>query len=142
MGPYKVEAIHVCIDPGKPMKPQGEALLLPNFGMQGDARAAPNNSRQVLLSRLDVLRKLNLAPGGIGDHITTSGLPIDYLPTGTKLDVGEAVVAITDSFAPGDEFDRIRSGLKNALSGRGAVWVAVVKGGYVRPGDKVALHPD
>jgi len=129
----RVEAVRQCIDFDQPMKPLAEALLLPNFGLQGDLYAAPNRQKQILLSRRDILKDAGLEPGEIGDHLSLSGIAVDLLPKGTKLTVGEAVIEISEPYIPVDP------NLKEAFTERGAIWAKVVRGGWVKPGDKVAL---
>jgi hypothetical protein len=137
----RVEALHQRIDTDRPMQSLTEALLLPDFGMQGDFFAAPGRRRQLLLSRQDVLRELRLAPGRAGDHITLSGIKIDLLPEGTRIAIGEAVVELTDPLEPDERLESIRQGLHEALKGR-MVWARVVSGGRVRPGDRIDLLLD
>src|SRR5512144_2407555 len=92
-----------------------EVTLVEGLGVEGDAHAGVTvkhrsrvardpsqpNLRQVHLLQAEVLEELNLrgfpiAPGALGENITTSGLNLTALPAGTLLHLGDtAVVRVT-----------------------------------------------
>ncbi|OCT53698.1 hypothetical protein CLCR_10831 [Cladophialophora carrionii] len=73
--------------------------LLPDLGVKGDChcgetvqhrsrlkiRPPPKNLRQVHLLDLGILDELNVKPGDLGENITTKGLKLLELGTGTRL---------------------------------------------------------
>jgi MOSC domain-containing protein YiiM len=73
--------------------------LLENLGVEGDChcgatvqhrsrlkiRPIPPNLRQVHLIDLEILNEMNLKPGDIGENISTVGMDLLKLGTGTKL---------------------------------------------------------
>jgi MOSC domain-containing protein YiiM len=93
----------------------GSIPLVAGVGVEGDAHAgatvkhrsrvradpAQPNLRQVHLIAAELLDELRedgfgVAPGAIGENVTTRGLDLLTLPTGTRLTLGtEAVVEIT-----------------------------------------------
>jgi MOSC domain-containing protein YiiM len=147
--------------------------LIEGLGVEGDAHAGrtvkhrsrvardPNqpNLRQVHLVHTELLEELRGAgfevwPGRIGENITTSGLDLLNLPTGTRLHIGEtAVVSVTGLRNPCHQLDGIQAGLMAATLDRDAtgalvrkagVMGVVLAGGAVRAGDviRVELPPE
>jgi MOSC domain-containing protein YiiM len=112
------------------------------------------NLRQVHLIHAelhDELRPLgfDVAPGRMGENVTTRGLDLLGLGTGTRLRLGPtAVVEVTGLRNPCIQLDGIRPGLLEACVEReGAVVVrrkagimgVVLEGGDVRPGDAIEV---
>lgn len=147
-----------------------EIVLVAGHGVEGDAHAgvtvqhlsrvartpdAPN-LRQVHLFAQEMLDELAargfaVAPGGVGENITTIGIDVLALPTGTLLHLGaSAVVEVTGLRNPCAQLDEnIRSGLRAALLARdedgslirrGGIMGVVRVGGPVRPGDPITVE--
>lgn len=124
-------------------------------------RADPTqpNLRQVHLLSQELLDALagegfpGIAPGALGENVTTRGLDLRALPTGSVLRLGEeALVALTGLRNPCAQLDAFRPGLLRALTPsdeagqivrRAGVMGVVIAGGVVRPGDaiEVSLPP-
>ena len=145
-------------------------LLLPGLGVHGDAHAGATvqhrsrvardatqpNLRQVHLLHEELLEELcaagfDVAPGLLGENVTTRGLDLLALPAGARLRLGEtAVVEITGLRNPCTQLDELRPGLMAATLARdcdgrlirkAGVMAIVLAGGDVRPGDLVVLDP-
>nr|WP_239062236.1 MOSC domain-containing protein [Streptomyces sp. SID13031] len=121
-------------------------------------RTAPN-LRQVHLIPREVLDELavkgyDVAPGELGENVTTVGLELFALPTGTKLQLGEtATVTVTGLRDPCSQINGLRKGLLRQVMGKAedgtivrrvGIMSVVNVGGLVRPGDKltVVLPPE
>lgn len=144
--------------------------LVAGRGVEGDAHAGETvkhrsrverdasqpNLRQVHLiaSELhDELRQagFDVEPGEMGENVTTSGIDLLGLATGTLLRLGaEAVVEVTGLRTPCGQLNGVRPGLQSAVLGRtpdgelvrrAGVMSVVVSGGVVRPGDPIAVDP-
>lgn len=142
--------------------------LVAGMGVEGDAHAgrtvqhlsrvardpgAPN-LRQVHLVQRELHEELrargfDVAPGELGENVTTRDVDLLGLPTGARLALGgEAVVEVTGLRNPCRQLDRFRPGLMAAVLDRDAegglvrkagVMAVVLAGGDVRPGDDVAV---
>ena len=97
--------------------------------------------------------RFDIAPGDIGENITTQGVDLLGLPTGTILRLGQnAIVQVTGLRNPCVQLDRFREGLMAALLGRdeegnlvrkAGVMGIVIADGEVRPGDVIEIElPD
>ena len=113
------------------------------------------NLRQVHLIHGELLDELAshgfaVAPGELGENVTTRGIDLLALSCGTRLRLGaDAVIEITGLRNPCTQIDtNIGPGAMAATLGRAAdgslvrkagVMATVVTGGEVHPGDPVAL---
>lgn len=110
------------------------------------------NLRQVHLLHQELLdelaaKGLSVAPGQLGENITTSGLPLLSLSEGTVLRIGsQAVVRITGLRNPCAQIENFKPGLLHAVLDRtpggelvrkAGVMGVVVASGFVWPGDPI-----
>jgi len=151
-------------------KPERRTLrLLAGLGIEGDAhqgvtvkhrsRVARDpsqpNLRQVHLLHgelHDELRALGfaVAPGQMGENVTTRGVYLLALPTGARLHLGaSAVVEVTGLRNPCLQLDGIAPGLLKAtldrdtdgnLVRKAGVMAIVLAGGQVRVGDAIGIE--
>ena len=147
---------------------EGSIRLLEGLGVEGDAhlgvtvkhrsRVAKDptvpNLRQVHLIHAELHDELRaqgfeLAPGEMGENVTTRGLDLLGLPTGTRLRLGDdAVVEVTGLRNPCRQLDGLQKGLMAATLDRDAdgnlvrkagIMAIVIAGGEVRPGDPIGI---
>ncbi|MFD6244123.1 MOSC domain-containing protein [Streptomyces roseolus] len=151
-------------------KPNRESItLLAGLGVDGDVHAGVTvkhrsrvaqdptqpNLRQVHLIHAELFDEVAeagfaVAPGDLGENVTTRGVDLLALPTGTRLHLGaEAVVEITGLRNPCAQIDGFRHGLLKQVVGRDAdgalvrkagIMGIVLTGGEVRPGDPVRVE--
>lgn len=143
--------------------------LLAGLGVAGDAHAGVTvrhrsrvkrdplqpNLRQVHLIHAELHDELrakgfDVAPGQMGENITTVGVDLLGLPTGARLRLGaEAVVEITGLRNPCKQLEEIQTGLMKAVLDRdeqgnlirkAGVMAVVINGGLVRPGDPITVE--
>jgi MOSC domain-containing protein YiiM len=143
--------------------------LVAGLGIEGDAHAGVTvkhrsrvrrdptqpNLRQVHLVHAELFDELRekgftVVPGDIGENVTTRGLDLLALPTGTKLRLGEtATVEITGLRNPCVQLDTFQKGLMAAtldkdpdgnLVRKAGVMGVVLAGGEVRPGDAIVVE--
>ncbi|MGB0629612.1 MAG: MOSC domain-containing protein [Alphaproteobacteria bacterium] len=119
---------------------------------------AKPNLRQVHLIHGELLDELKSAgfdvyPGAMGENVTTLGIDILSLPTGTRLHLGaEAVIEVTGLRTPCRQLNGFQDGLMDAVLDRDAegalvrksgVMSIVIAGGRVRAGDPIrCVLPD
>ncbi|HSE08290.1 MAG TPA: MOSC domain-containing protein [Nocardioidaceae bacterium] len=145
-------------------RPALEAKLIAGVGVEGDAHAGATvrhryarrkspdqpNRRQVHLIATELLDELArgghlVAPGDLGENITTTGVDLLNLPSGTVLRLGEqAEVELTGLRTPCRLIDDFQAGLMSQMWGvdaegrrfrKAGVMGVVVTGGVVRAGD-------
>jgi hypothetical protein len=143
--------------------------LLAGLGVFGDAhlgaavqhrsrvRRDPSqpNLRQVHLLHAELLDALctagfDVSAGMLGENVTTRGVDLLGLPTGTLLRMGaSAQIEVTGLRNPCTQLDRLQPGLMQALVHRGTdgelvrlagVMAIVLAGGEVGPGDPIVVE--
>jgi MOSC domain-containing protein YiiM len=148
---------------------QGCIRLLAGLGVEGDAHMGETvkhrsrvaldpsqpNLRQVHLIHAELHDELRAAgllvsPGQMGENVTTRGVDLLGLPTGTLLHLGgTAVVEVTGLRNPCAQLNGIRPGLMAATLGRdgrgklvrkAGVMAVVLAGCEVRPGDTIRVE--
>jgi MOSC domain-containing protein YiiM len=151
----------------KPNEPS--IRLLAGLGVEGDAHQGATvkhrsrvardptrpNLRQVHLIHAELHDELReagfeLNPGQLSENVTTRGIDLLALPTGTRLHLGAtAVVEITGLRNPCRQLDGIQPGLMAATLSRDAegelvrkagVMATVRVSGEVRPGDAIRIE--
>ena len=143
--------------------------LVAGIGVEGDAHAgatvkhrsrvrrdaAEPNLRQVHLIHAELHDELagrgfRVTAGEMGENVTTRGIDLLGLPTGSRLRLGDdAVVEVTGLRNPCIQLEKLQTGLMAAVLDRDAegrlvrkagVMAVVVAGGDVRPGDPIAVE--
>jgi MOSC domain-containing protein YiiM len=169
--PMTAIVVAVSASPGHTMrKPNALFIRLASgLGVVGDAHAGATvkhrsrakrdptqpNLRQVHLIHAELHDELSkqgyeLAPGEMGENVTTRGVDLLGLPTGARLHLGAtAVVEITGLRNPCVQLDGLRSGLMEAtlerrhdgeLVRKAGVMAIVLDDGDVRPGDAINVQ--
>lgn len=148
---------------------QDRIQLLSGLGVEGDAHLGQTikhrsrvaldptqpNLRQVHLIHAELHDELQAAgfsvsAGQMGENITTRGIDLLSLPTGTRLHLGDlAIVELTGLRNPCAQLDRFQPGLMAAVLDRdeqgkvirkSGVMSIVVADGEVRPGDLIQVE--
>ncbi len=143
--------------------------LVAGLGVEGDAHAGETvkhrsrvardpsqpNLRQVHLIHAELFDELDaagfaVAPGRMGENVTTRGVDLLALPVGARLRLGaEVTVEVTGLRNPCAQLEGIQPGLMAATLDRDAdgtlirkagIMAVVLAGGEVRPGDPIAVE--
>lgn len=154
---------HSFSKPNQPM-----INLIAGVGVEGDAHAGKKvkhrylvgldatkpNLRQVHLMQVELFDELTangflVGPGKLGENITTRGVDLLDLPTGTKLRIGtEAVIELTALRNPCVQIDNFQKGMLKAvldkdeegnLIRKAGVMGIVLVGGEIRPSDFIVI---
>jgi MOSC domain-containing protein YiiM len=153
-------------------RPVTTIRLVEGLGVDRDVHAGPTvrhrsrvardpsqpNLRQVHLIHGELhdelaRRGIAVAPGAMGENVTTRGIDLLGLPAGTRLHLGtDAVVEITGLRNPCAQLDRLHAGLMAAvldhdadgrLVRKAGIMGIVLAGGSVTNGDAIAVaRPD
>jgi MOSC domain-containing protein YiiM len=144
--------------------------LIKGYGVEGDAHAGKKvkhrflvgidptrpNIRQVHLIQIELLEELDakgfsVNPGELGENITTRGVDLFSLPTGTRLQIGtHVIVELTALRNPCVQIELFQKGMlkevlyKNEdgkLVRRVGVMGIILEGGIVKPNDALIVKP-
>jgi MOSC domain-containing protein YiiM len=146
-----------------------EIRILAGFGVEGDAHAgekvqhlyrvrkhpnAPNLCQVHLLAAelVDDLRArgMEVAPGQMGENVTTRGLDLLTLPVGARIHLGlEALVEVTGLRDPCTQLNTLHPALMKACLARtpdgilvrkAGIMAIALRSGPVRAGDTISIH--
>jgi len=151
-------------------KPNEERItLLAGQGVEGDAHAGATvqhlsripkfgntpNLRQVHLIHHELFDELRdagfaVAPGQMGENVTTEGIDLLNLPKGARLHLGDkAIIEITGLRNPCRQLDKLQPGLMAAtlahdiagnLQRKAGVMGVVLASGEVKNGDSIRIE--
>lgn len=149
--------------------PRESIRLLQGLGVEGDAHCGTTvkhrfdvtrdptkpNLRQVHILQSELLEELarggwKVMPGDLGENVSTRGIALLTLPTGTLLHIGdEATVEVTGLRTPCLHIDKFQKGLLPAVIQRSpsgelirrvGIMSIVLRGGIVSPGDSIHVE--
>lgn len=139
--------ISVNLSPSKSVrkKPVPQAVLIENFGLEGDAHASPGIRQVSLLAleSIDKMRKMGLAvgPGDFAENITTSNLDLASLPVGSILEVGEGIMLeVTQIGKTCHTRCAIFRQLGQCVMPKEGIFARVLKGGKIKAGDRINVR--
>ena len=151
-------------------KPNRESIrLLAGLGVEGDAHLGKTvqhrsrvardpsqpNLRQIHLIHSELHDELrdagfSVLAGQMGENVTTRGIDLLGLPTGTRLRLGSsAVIEVTGLRNPCLQLDHFQPGLMAAVLDRdkhgnlirkAGIMAIVLTGGEIRPGDPISVE--
>lgn len=164
----RVLSVHASPDHAFSKARRAAITLIAGHGVAGDAHSGVTvkhrsrvardptqpNLRQVHLIHAELFEELAgrgfaVAPGQLGENITTAGIDLLSLPRDTRLRVGSAVLRITGLRNPCWQLDHFQHGLMaavldrapdGALIRKSGVMAVVEAGGAVQPGDALTVE--
>ena len=140
----RVRSINISEEKGGPKTPVPMGALQTEHGLAGDAHAGPGPRQVSLLAieSIDTLRGClpDIGPGAFGENIVTEGISLHTLPAGTKLMIGKALCQVTQVGKDcQEEGCAIRRAVGDCMMPREGVFVRVLAGGEVYPGDEIRM---
>ncbi len=142
----KVLSVNISEKKGTPKTKVDPGVLIENFGFEGDAHAG-HWHRQVSLLAAESIEKAKNGPtdglchGVFAENITTEGIELYTLPVGTRLQVGECVLVISQIGKECHTGCAISKLVGKCVMPREGVFATVEKGGKVYAGDKITVLP-
>lgn len=142
--------IAVCKSDKKGVKkiPQCSVLLHQNYGLVDDAHADSHTHRQVSLLSVDSIEKmrkkgLEVRPGDFAENLTIEGLELYSIPLGTRLQAGdEVVLEVTQIGKECHTGCAILRQVGTCIMPKEGIFARVIRGGTVRPGDRIGIRQD
>jgi len=134
-----IVSLQICPGYRKPMNKVEKVNAITNLGLEGDAHAIRDSSRQVLLIESETLDELKLSAGEVKENITTSGINLMRLRYGDRLNIGAVVLEVTKACSPCSRMEDLRPGLKREIAGRRGMLARVIDGGVLQRGEPIVL---
>ena len=133
----------VCIseNKGERKKPVEAVELRENHGIVGDGHAGDWHRQVSLLAQesIDKMRALGLDvnAGDFAENITTSGIDLVSLPIGSRLQIGETLLEVTQIGKECHTRCAIFYQAGDCVMPKEGIFVKVITGGVIRPGDEI-----
>ena len=135
----------VCIseNKGERKKPVEAVELRENHGIVGDGHAGDWHRQVSLLAQesIDKMRALGLDvnAGDFAENITTSGIVLVTLPIGSRLQIGDTLLEVTQIGKECHTRCAIFYQAGDCVMPKEGIFAKVITGGVIRPGDGIEI---
>ncbi|MSN25269.1 MAG: MOSC domain-containing protein [Geobacter sp.] len=138
-----VEAVCISENKGERKKPVDAVEMRENHGIVGDGHAGEWHRQVSLLATesIEKMRKLGLdvTAGDFAENITTSGIDLVSLPLGSRLQVGQALLEVTQIGKECHTRCAIYYQAGDCVMPKEGIFAKVISGGIVKPADQIQL---
>ncbi len=140
----KVLSINISEKKGTPKTKINPGVLIEDFGFEGDAHAGKWHRQVSLLAKESIDKSKGLPTDGLchgvfAENITTEGIILHNLPVGTRLNVGECILEITQIGKECHNGCAIKELVGQCIMPREGVFARVIKGGKVFENDSISV---
>ena len=138
-----IKGICVSEKKGKQKQEVYQAELREDWGIAGDAHAGKWHRQVSLLSfeKIEDFRKkgAEVEFGAFGENLIVEGYDLSRLPIGTRFQVGDAVLRLTQIGKQCHAHCEIYKVMGDCIMPREGVFTEVLKGGHIQPGDEINI---
>jgi len=143
----KIIAVSVSDKKGERKHNVESISLREDFGITGDAHAGSGHRQVSFLAEESIkkmqLKGLDVKPGDFAENITTKGIGLVKLKVGAKLKIGKnAILEISQIGKVCHTRCNIYYQAGDCVMPREGVFARVLKGGVVKPGDRLEVIKD
>ncbi len=142
----KVVSVNISEKKGTIKHPVEKIDLKVGLGIEGDAHAGDWH-RQISLLDLSSFDKMHnnasveLKPGIFAENITTEGIDLWALPVGTRLEMGETLLEITQIGKECHRHCQVFRQVGDCVMPREGIFARVIKEGSIKAGDSLKIIP-
>ncbi|MFH1288597.1 MAG: MOSC domain-containing protein [bacterium] len=142
----EVVSVNISSEKGVSKKRVAKILLKEDFGVENDAHAKTPNREVSLLALESILKtrkkKLAVNPGDFAENITTKGIDLLQLPLGTRLQIGETILEVTQIGKICHSRCQVFYRVGECVMPKEGIFGRVVRGGEVAVGDMIIVTGD
>ncbi len=132
---FSILSINVSAEKGAQKKPVERAVLREGHGIEGDAHAGDWHRQVSLLADEDIQgmrgKGVELSFGDFAENITTRGIDLAALPVGTRLNVGPALLEVTQIGKECHSRCAIYEAVGDCVMPRKGIFARVLRGGGI-----------
>jgi MOSC domain-containing protein YiiM len=132
---FRIVSLNISKEKGTVKTPVPALTLVEGRGIDGDAHEGPGIRQVSLLAEedIDTMRGSieDLSPGDFAENITTRGIDLAALPVGTRLEIGETVLEISQIGKDCHGGCEIRKKTGDCVMPRRGVFAVVIRGGEI-----------
>lgn len=141
----KILGICISEHKGTQKKEVPEAVLIEDWGIEGDAHAGKWHRQVSLLGSEQIeefrARGAEVDYGAFGENLIVEGFHLRMLPIGTIFQVGDAVLELTQIGKECHSHCQIYKKMGDCIMPREGVFTKVLKGGAIKKGDEIVIKP-
>lgn len=144
----KLSSIHIGVKKGAGKIAVDAGELVRDHGLRDDCHAGRHPRRQVSLFALETLHELiaegfTVTADKLSANLFTEQLALNKLKPGAQLRIGSTLLEIVEARVPCRSITKIDNRLPKRLYGHCGQLARIIKGGIVKPGDKIeVIHDD
>jgi MOSC domain-containing protein YiiM len=137
----KIIATCISKNKGERKTPVNQVTLQQEHGIIGDAHAGDWHRQVSLLASESIAKMqamgLDVDSGDFAENLTTSGIHLFGLPIGTRLQVGETLLEVTQIGKECHNRCAIYEQAGDCVMPKEGIFARVIKGGTIKPGDEI-----
>lgn len=141
----KILAICISEKKGVQKEPVDTATLIEDWGIEKDAHGGKWHRQVSLLSfeKIEEFRAKGAQVdfGAFGENLVVEGFDLRQVPVGTRFQIGEAVLELTQIGKECHSHCAIFHAVGDCIMPREGVFTQVVKGGKIKTGDVIEMLP-
>ena len=142
----RITGVFIGAQSGAAKTSVASAPLIAEHGLQGDKHAGTHPVRHVSLFAQEVLQAIqaegfNVQSGELSANLFTENLPLDELPIGAQLRIGDVLLELVERRKPCRSITKLDHRLPKRLAGQCGQLARVVRGGVIAVGDAIELIP-
>lgn len=140
----RIAAVCISKEKGVTKDNVGEAVLIEDHGLEGDAHSGRWH-RQVSLLSVDSINKMrekgaDVGFGDFAENLTVEGIELFTLPVGVRLRIGSGVILeVTQIGKKCHQGCAIMQQVGDCIMPREGIFARVIKGGLVKTGDPIEV---
>lgn len=142
-----IVATCISLKKGEVKKEVDKLNLIENLGAENDAHRGEWHRQISLLAKesVDTMRdklSIELVPGIFAENILTEGIELHTLPVGTRLEIGGAILEVTQIGKECHNGCEIRKLAGDCIMPKRGIFARVIKGAVIKKGDEIkVLNP-
>ena len=141
----KILAICISEKKGIQKSPIDSAVLLEDWGIEGDAHGGKWHRQVSLLSfeKIEDFRAkgADVDFGAFGENLVVEGFDLRKIPVGSRFQIGDALLELTQIGKECHSHCAIFHAVGDCIMPREGVFTKVLKGGSIKVGDEIQLLP-
>jgi len=141
--PQQLLAVCISKNKGERKTPVDQVELRQNHGIVGDAHAGDWHRQVSLLAKesIDKMRAMGLDVdhGDFAENLTTEGIDLPKLPIGTRLQIGDTLLEVTQIGKECHQRCAIYYQAGDCVMPKEGIFAKVLKDGILKPGDRVNI---
>jgi MOSC domain-containing protein YiiM len=140
------QVVAVCISrsKGERKTPVDQVELRENHGVVGDAHAGDWHRQVSLLAQESIAKMralgLDVDSGDFAENLTTAGIDLPALPVGTRLQIGDCLLEVTQIGKECHTRCAIYHQAGDCVMPKEGIFARVLKGGEVRAGAPISIR--